>query len=231
VDDRVESDALGPLGAHVELELERDLSLGHAFTNEAEDVIERRIGQGLRLTDAADLFGVLGRAQRLDPVDDRDHLGADQCAGMLDPGPRERRFDRDVLASQVTEPRRSLRPGPSRAHAHALHTLNHIAPLERPARLVSIAGRRQEPTEGNPDGAILLGPTREILWFNRTAATWLNLPETAAFRANRALFPLGFDTIFTAGDRIGFAGHAQSRGVLITWRSRSSGLPGSGWWS
>lgn len=34
------------------------------------------------------------------------------------------------------------------------------------------------------------------------AATWLNLPETAAFRANRALFPLGFDTLFTAGDRI-----------------------------
>jgi alpha-D-ribose 1-methylphosphonate 5-triphosphate synthase subunit PhnH len=33
-------------------------------------------------------------------------------------------------------------------------------------------------------------------------ATWLNLPETAAFRANRALFPLGFDTLFTAGDRI-----------------------------
>jgi alpha-D-ribose 1-methylphosphonate 5-triphosphate synthase subunit PhnH len=32
--------------------------------------------------------------------------------------------------------------------------------------------------------------------------TWLNLPETAAFRANRALFPLGFDTIFTSGDRI-----------------------------
>jgi alpha-D-ribose 1-methylphosphonate 5-triphosphate synthase subunit PhnH len=33
-------------------------------------------------------------------------------------------------------------------------------------------------------------------------ATWLNLPETTAFRANRALFPLGFDTLFTAGDRI-----------------------------
>ena len=33
-------------------------------------------------------------------------------------------------------------------------------------------------------------------------ATWLNLPETAAFRANRALFPLGFDTLFTAGARI-----------------------------
>jgi len=26
-----------------------------------------------------------------------------------------------------------------------------------------------------PDGAILLGPTREILWFNRKAAQWLGL--------------------------------------------------------
>ena len=33
-------------------------------------------------------------------------------------------------------------------------------------------------------------------------ATWLSLPETAAFRANRALFPLGFDTILTCGDRL-----------------------------
>lgn len=44
-------------------------------------------------------------------------------------------------------------------------------------------------------GPVLTGPGIET-------ATWLNLPETAAFRANRALFPLGFDTIFTAGDRI-----------------------------
>lgn len=44
-------------------------------------------------------------------------------------------------------------------------------------------------------GPALTGPGIEL-------ATWLNLPETAAFRANRALFPLGFDTLFTAGDRI-----------------------------
>jgi alpha-D-ribose 1-methylphosphonate 5-triphosphate synthase subunit PhnH len=42
-------------------------------------------------------------------------------------------------------------------------------------------------------GPTLTGPGIET-------AAWLNLPETAAFRANRALFPLGFDTIFTAGD-------------------------------
>lgn len=44
-------------------------------------------------------------------------------------------------------------------------------------------------------GPALTGPGIET-------ANWLNLPETAAFRANRALFPLGFDTIFTAGDQI-----------------------------
>lgn len=32
--------------------------------------------------------------------------------------------------------------------------------------------------------------------------TRLNLPETTAFRANRALFPLGFDALFTAGSQI-----------------------------
>jgi predicted dehydrogenase len=35
----------------------------------------------------------------------------------------------------------------SRAHAHALHTLNHLAPLSKRIRLVSIAGRRVEPLE------------------------------------------------------------------------------------
>ncbi len=44
-------------------------------------------------------------------------------------------------------------------------------------------------------GPVLTGPGIET-------GSWLSLPETAAFRANRALFPLGFDTIFTSGDRI-----------------------------
>lgn len=44
-------------------------------------------------------------------------------------------------------------------------------------------------------GPTLTGPGIET-------ATWLSLPETAAFRANREKFPLGFDTIFTSGDRI-----------------------------
>ncbi|MEZ5798769.1 MAG: phosphonate C-P lyase system protein PhnH [Paracoccaceae bacterium] len=44
-------------------------------------------------------------------------------------------------------------------------------------------------------GACLTGPGIET-------AAWLSLPETGAFRANRALFPLGFDTILTCGERI-----------------------------
>jgi predicted dehydrogenase len=35
----------------------------------------------------------------------------------------------------------------SRAHVHALHALNHVAPLGKEIRLVSIAGRRPEPLE------------------------------------------------------------------------------------
>ncbi|MBE2276299.1 MAG: phosphonate C-P lyase system protein PhnH [Rhodobacteraceae bacterium] len=45
------------------------------------------------------------------------------------------------------------------------------------------------------DGPVLTGPGVEV-----TAR--LSLPETAAFRTNRARFPLGFDTIFTCGDRL-----------------------------
>jgi alpha-D-ribose 1-methylphosphonate 5-triphosphate synthase subunit PhnH len=44
-------------------------------------------------------------------------------------------------------------------------------------------------------GPALSGPGIELV-------AWLNLPETAAFRANRSLFPLGFDTILTCGDRL-----------------------------
>ena len=46
-----------------------------------------------------------------------------------------------------------------------------------------------------PEGARLTGPGIE------TEAR-LSLPETAAFRANRAMYPLGRDFFFTAGDRL-----------------------------
>lgn len=45
------------------------------------------------------------------------------------------------------------------------------------------------------EGAVLTGPgIREV--------AGLNLPDVAAFRANRALFPLGLDFFFTCGDRL-----------------------------
>jgi alpha-D-ribose 1-methylphosphonate 5-triphosphate synthase subunit PhnH len=43
-----------------------------------------------------------------------------------------------------------------------------------------------------PEGVRLTGP-------GIAGAAHLSLPETAAFRANHALFPLGFDTFLTAG--------------------------------
>jgi alpha-D-ribose 1-methylphosphonate 5-triphosphate synthase subunit PhnH len=45
------------------------------------------------------------------------------------------------------------------------------------------------------EGARLTGPGIE------TEAR-LSLPEVAAFQANRARFPLGFDCFFTCGDRV-----------------------------
>jgi len=45
------------------------------------------------------------------------------------------------------------------------------------------------------DGPTLTGP-------GIATSTRLTLPETKAFAANHALFPLGFDVLFTCGDRI-----------------------------
>lgn len=46
-----------------------------------------------------------------------------------------------------------------------------------------------------PAGARLRGP-------GIADQAWLSLPEVAAFRANRALFPMGLDFLFTCGDRL-----------------------------
>jgi two-component system phosphate regulon sensor histidine kinase PhoR len=42
-------------------------------------------------------------------------------------------------------------------------------------RVLSLLRELRRMTSAMPDGAILLGPTREILWFNRKAAQWLGL--------------------------------------------------------
>jgi alpha-D-ribose 1-methylphosphonate 5-triphosphate synthase subunit PhnH len=67
-----------------------------------------------------------------------------------------------------------------------------IGPPDYPDRSATLIVELDRLTNHGP---ALTGPGIETV-------TWLNLPETAAFRANRALFPLGFDTIFTSGDRI-----------------------------
>jgi two-component system, OmpR family, phosphate regulon sensor histidine kinase PhoR len=42
-------------------------------------------------------------------------------------------------------------------------------------RVLTLLRELRRMTSAMPDGAILLGPTRDILWFNRAAASWLNL--------------------------------------------------------
>jgi predicted dehydrogenase len=58
----------------------------------------------------------------------------------------------------------------ARAHAHALHTLNHLAPVERPIRLVSMAGRRPERVEA----------TARALGFERWTTSWEELVDDPA---------------------------------------------------
>jgi predicted dehydrogenase len=55
----------------------------------------------------------------------------------------------------------------SRAHAHALHTLGHVAPPDARIRLVAIAGRRPEPLEA----------ARRELGFERSTTDWRELVD------------------------------------------------------
>lgn len=77
------------------------------------------------------------------------------------------------------------------AALHPLHRFRIGAPdyPDRSATLIAELDRLAN------DGACLAGPgiADEAL---------LSLPETAAFADNRALFPLGFDCLFTCGDRL-----------------------------
>ncbi len=58
----------------------------------------------------------------------------------------------------------------ARAHAHALHTLGHVRPLERPVRLVGIAGRARE----------RVAPVARELGFERWTTDWRTLVEDPA---------------------------------------------------
>lgn len=76
----------------------------------------------------------------------------------------------------------------------ALHPVSQfrIGQPDYPDRAATLIVERDQL---NPHGPRLTGPGIET-------ETWLDLPETAAFCANRAQFPLGFDCLFTCGDRI-----------------------------
>jgi two-component system phosphate regulon sensor histidine kinase PhoR len=55
--------------------------------------------------------------------------------------------------------------------AHRLHQRKRY----HKRRVTTLLRELRRMTSAMPDGAILLGPTREILWFNRTAGQWLGL--------------------------------------------------------
>ena len=59
----------------------------------------------------------------------------------------------------------------------AVATANRLYQRKRfhKRRVLSLLRELRRMTSAMPDGAILLGPTREILWFNRKAAQWLGL--------------------------------------------------------
>jgi predicted dehydrogenase len=68
----------------------------------------------------------------------------------------------------------------SRTHAHALHTLNHVQPLPKRIRLVSIAGRRAEP----------LAEAARELGFERSTTSWEELVEDPEIDVVANLFAL-----------------------------------------
>ncbi|MCR8725035.1 phosphonate C-P lyase system protein PhnH [Frigidibacter sp. ROC022] len=84
--------------------------------------------------------------------------------------------------------------------AFALGTWPALAPLDRyrigtpdyPDRAATLIVEVEDLT---PDGARLSGP-------GIRGQARLSLPETAAFRANHDLFPLGWDCFLTAGERL-----------------------------
>lgn len=92
----------------------------------------------------------------------------------------------------------------------ALGRWEDLAPLDRfsvgtseyPDRSATLIVERDAVTK---DGATLRGP-------GIRHAARLNVPEVGAFVANRALFPLGLDFFFTAGDQVA----ALPRSTIVT---------------
>ncbi len=110
-------------------------------------------------------------------------------------GAADCRSVRDWIAFHIGAPL-----SPAEDADFAVGTWDHLAPVTRfrigqpdyPDRSATLIVELDRLTNHGP---CLTGP-------GIATGTWLSLPETAAFRANRALFPLGFDCIFTCGDRL-----------------------------
>lgn len=81
-------------------------------------------------------------------------------------------------------------------------TAYRIGTAEYPDRAATLI---VECTALRAEGALLTGPGIKD-------SARLNLPESAAFRANRALFPRGLDMFFTCGDRLA----ALPRSTVVT---------------
>ncbi len=110
----------------------------------------------------------------------------------------------------------------SRTHAHALHTLNHLSPLAKEIRLVSIAGRRWEPLEAaarelgferwTTSWEELLDDPEVDVVANLTAVQGHAEPTIAALRRGKPVFcekPLGAN----AGEALAMLEAAESAGV------------------
>jgi two-component system phosphate regulon sensor histidine kinase PhoR len=82
------------------------------------------------------------------------------------------RFERWLRNRAVLKP-----PNMSGLWGEALATANRLYQRKRfhKRRVMLLLRELRRMTSAMPDGAILLGPTREILWFNRTAARYLEL--------------------------------------------------------
>ena len=89
---------------------------------------------------------------------------------------------------------------PAEQAVFALGTWDALAPLARFA-----TGTAQYPDRGATlivEMAALEPATHRLTGPGIRDAAHLRLPDTAAFRANAALFPLGLDFLFTADDRV-----------------------------
>jgi len=88
------------------------------------------------------------------------------------------RFERWLHQRRVEPP-----PNMSGLWGEAIATTSRIyrRKVFHKKRVLMLLREFRRMTSAMPDGAVLLGPNREILWFNRTAGRWLGLRRKADF--------------------------------------------------